>query len=1188
MPKFIAFAGLVAVLVALVVAAVYHFKLPVIIAHVAIGLAALIIAVRAIYEALQHFRGGDSPAADPVKDARVAAKREARRRRKLLLGRLDAVVAILKAAQAPSRPWYRERGGAPWWLVVGPAGHGKTELLRAAPDARELAPPTEADEPRFFLAAGAVFLELPASSPPTDGPALAALLAGIRRLRPQRPLAGILVVHRADALLDPVALDLGATRRTIDRVAATLAIQVPVILVVSQLDRLAGHAELLEGLHPLQQPLGVVLPLREGKNSVFAAATASLDAPDGVVEWVRQRCHALVARTAPGAPRQPRLYGLWQQFARLTTATATAAAQLAQGPLPGGDPLRMRGIFFVSARPDPFAPEDHWAAMLAQRVSGQLLSDPPPNPTVAPAFVRGLFTSEVVQAGLYATRSDRYLRRRFFATALAALGLATAAGFTIHGSTHAARANEVLLQATLDSAVSVQGTADEQFAPLVHLDRLREAVATWRAPEAPSGAGWGLFHGDELGERVTDTYLRAVCSGVLRPLATRTHRSLRQFASRHAGAGQASSDAAREAFDALRAYLLLSAPADASEPQPWQDEQSPWLSTHIETAWSRASADSDDRRAAVLADHVALLSFAQPAPDAQDPCTRTGHTRAIDRDLELIAAVREILNRTPPDRDHVARLVEQIDRRSDLTAVSVRGLTTAHYLRSDVVVTPAFTRTGWRAFQAVLTTELDSGGEQTWVLGHKQATETRLTRCTNLRTVYTGLYTKSWDRFIRSLQLDSPGDLDAAAAIFRELAEDMPLTAIFKAVVDHTQNLGPLSCTGGKAQPTIVESVLRRATGQPTTTSAAPTSDAAQVAAMFVKFTAFGAPPVKTNADTGGAVMLDSYHKRLAEVRSAIDKARDNNAELPALAAAVTDGLTDVTSMIQRGPFGAWKEPLQQLLSPPFVGLDIIIGEAGMEKLHAEWCSTVHASLQRSVVGRYPFAANAREDARLADLEALFHPQNGEIAKFRGTWLGAYVSVRGNDIEAGKLGVGARYHLSSRAVDFFDAAHKLGLLLHASGPASLDLGLQLRCEASVQRVVLKVDGVETDYDCSIDQAKQVHWPGKDGERGARLIAHGNGRVEEVPGDGEFGLLRLFEGAQPTLRPRQSAFDIVFALPRRDLGKLRATVHPRDLRGGNLFFGFGGARFLAPLRAAGFVDPPHALFAEFSRTCPTQP
>ena len=48
------------------------------------------------------------------------------------------------------------------------------------------------------------------------------------------------------------------------------------------------------------------------------------------------------------------------------------------------------------------------------------------------------------------------------------------------------------------------------------------------------------------------------------------------------------------------------------------------------------------------------------------------------------------------------------------------------------------------------------------------------------------------------------------------------------------------------------------------------------------------------------------------------------------------------------------------------------------------------------------------------------------------------------------------------------------------------------------------------------------------------------------------------------------------------------MQPRDLRGGNLFFGFGGTRFLAPLRAPGFVDPPHALFDEFSRTCPTQP
>lgn len=1185
MRNFIAFAGIVALLLALIVTAVTVLKLPPIITIIAVAVAALLIAVRAIVEGLAHFRGAAGPTSDPVADARVTAKHEARRRRKQLMARFATVVATLKAAQAPPRLRYRERGGAPWWLVVGPAGHGKSELLRAAPDATELAPPLETDEPRFFLAAGAVFLELPEVSPPAAAPALAALFSALRRLRPRCPLAGVLVVHRADALLDPATLDLRATRRQIDHAAFALAMQAPVVLLVSQLDRLAGLAELLDGLHPVRQPLGVVLPPREGKSSVQAAALASLGAPDGVIEWMRQRCHALVARAEPGTPRQSRLYGLWQQFGRLTTAAATAAAQLAQDPLPGGDPLRMRAIYFTTAHPETFAPEDQWAALLAQRAGGALVSDRVQAPTLPPAFLAELFTVELTQAGIHATRLRRHLRRRFASAALLAVALAAAASAAAHGSSRAAQANERLLQSTLDSAVAVQHTRDTQLAPLGHLDHLRQAVITWRAPNAPEGAGWGLFRGRELEHLVTDAYLRAVCHGVLRPLVTRTHRSLRQFSTRYAGAGQAGRDAARDASNDLRAYLLLSDADEPGEPAPWGEQQSRWLQDHMVAAWTRANGDGEDpRRAAILEAHVALLGPPGPRADPADPCARTGHARALARDPDLVLAVREILNRTPADRDQVTRMVEQVNRRTDLLSLTTRSLTTAHYLRSDVLVHPAFTRPGWRAFQEVLATELDSGGEQTWVLGHKQVAESRLARCTNLRKLYTDLYIKTWERFIRSVKLAGPADLDEAAPIFQELSEDMPLTAIFKAVIDHTQGLNPIPCAESK-QKDLLESIQRSFKGK-STVPAGSNSDAGQVAAAFAKFAAFGAP---APTGKGGAVALDSYHKRLAEVRSAIDKARENIEEYPALDAAVTKSLEDIESMIQRGPYGAWKETLQRLVTPPLTDLHIFLNEKEVAKLHNDWCGTVFASLQRSVIGRYPFTVEARDDAILADLEALFHPQNGEIAKFRDQSISPYITISGTTIEARKLGIGARYHLSGPAIDFFDAAHKLGILLYGGGTAGLDINLTMGCAANVSDVKLTIDGVLLHYNCSTDQAKQLHWPGKDGERGAHLTASGNRGSEDIPEPGDFGLLRLLERGNPTLvRPNQSAFTFGIKLTRHNFGNLRATVQPRDLRGGNLFFGFGGARFLGPLRAPGFTHPPHSLFAEFAHTCPALP
>lgn len=1204
MRNFIAFSGLVAVLVALVVVAAQVLKLPPIVTYIAVGLGALLIAVRAIVDALQHFRGGEARASDPAADARIIARREAKRRRRQLLQRFAAVKAALKAAQAPPRLRYRERGGAPWWLVVGPTGHGKSDLLRAAPDAQELAPPQEPDEPRFFLAAGAVFLELPEVSPPTAGPALAALFAALLRLRPRCPLSGVLVVQRADALLDPTALELRGARRQIDQAAAALSVQVPVLLVVSQLDRVAGLAELLDGLHPVRAPLGVSLPLREGKHSVHTAAVAGLGSADGIIEWVRQRCHALVARADPGTPRQTRLYGLWQQFTRIGNAAATVAAQLAHDPLPGGDPLRMRGIYFTCAHPEAFAPEDRWAANLAAGAGGHLVADLVQAPPLPPAFVADLFSVELTRAGLHATRLRRHLRRRFAASAALALGLTAVAAFTARGSTRAAQVNEELLQATLDSAVAVAQARDEQLAPVEQLDRLRGAAAAWRAPDAPNDAGWGLFRGDELDTLVTDAYQRAVCHAVLRPLTARMHRALRQFAIRHAGAGQAGSDAAREALDHLRAYLLLSSGGAATEPEPWGEAQSRWLLAHVEAAWTRADGDSDDpRRAAVLQAHVALLAAPAATADPEDPCARSGHARAVDRDDDLVRTVREILNRTPPDRDQVARMVERINRRTDLPTVSTRSLTTAHYLRSEVVVPAAFTRAGWTAFREALGVELDSGGDQSWVLGHTGVTESRVDRCTNLRKLYTDLHIKHWERFISSVTLASPTDLDEAAAIFKELSEEVPLTALFRAVVEHTQGLPPIPCNETREADLLARMLPRSA---PVAATRA-TTDAGQVAVAFAKFVAFGAAPP---AGKPGVVELDNYHKRLAELRTAIDKARENAAETPALAAAVTDAIADLKSAVQRGSFGAWKEKLQAILLPPLLGVDLLLSDSTLRAVHIEWCASVYTPLQRSVVGRYPFVAGSHTDAALVDLEALFHPQNGDIAKFRAQYLGAYFDLRGDTLEARERGTAVRHHITGRAVDFFDAAHKLGVLLYggpgaagapapttgAGQPGGLDLGVLMHCHAIVHGFTLVVDGKSVEYDCATDQSKQIHWPATDGPPGAQVTAKGYASQDILKEPGEFGLLRLLERGNPVRRPHESAFEVAFDLPRLAAAsqdrtrtvKLKATIKPRDLRGGNLFFGFGGARFLGPLRAPGFVNPPQVLVDDFSHACAPPP
>jgi type VI secretion system protein ImpL len=1031
------------------------------------------------------------------------------------------------------------------------------------------------------VSAEAVFIELPGDTRPEAEPALVAMFAEIRRRRPATPLTGALVVHRADALLadDAAVAAVAAARTQLDAAAYHLAAQVPVLLVVSQLDRVAGFAELLAGSQAATRALGTTLPPREGRTSVRAAVGECLGQQDGVLAWVHQRCHALVARAEPGSHRQSRLYGFWQQFDRLAARLAEAAGQLAAAPLPGGDPLRVRGVYFTSARPDPVAPEDLWASRLATRSGGAL---PPTDADVAPppaAFVADLFRRELPRDGQYAARLRGWYRRRFTVAACFTVALAAAAAAVARGATQSARTNEALLQQTLDSAAKIGERIPDELPDLADLDVLRRAALTWRAPDAPDGLGWGLFRGAELAAVASEAYRGAVCRGVLRPLALRADPPLRQFAARYTSGGLPGSTEYQEAHDRLRSYLLLTDPPDDHEPAPWSEDQARWLRERLVTTWSDVDPEGPDpRRAAVLAAHVDLLI--DGAGDGDDACARTGHHRAAERDQALVAAVRQILLRSAPERDLVDRMTDRINRDKRLRGVSVRDLTTANYLRGEVTVQPAFTRAGWDAFYAALGEELDERSDQPWVPGRPHARDSRSQRCTKLRNLYVSRYIDAWEAFARGLELTSPATLPQAASIYQELGEDQPLTPAFAAVAEHTQGLAKIPCADSQASDTWL-----RWAAPPPALPAPDARDAPELAREFVRLVEFSAPPPASGgAKSGGSSPLDSYHKRLQDIRSVLDNAIQNTAERPALCSELGDAIGDVEDMLQRGNLGGWKDPLTSLLLPPLTSLSLLCSRTIGEGHNKEWCETVVLPLQRTLVDKYPFVA-ARVDARLADVELLFHPQTGEIAKFRDKLLTAYVEVNGHDVTPRALGTRAELHLNPAVVELLDAAHELGLLLYGNGAVGLDAGMTMRCERSVNKVILRVDEAANTYFCSVNQSQQIHWPGKGEPRRAELEAFGaNARSDTERHDGEFALFRLLEGGTPTHRTGQSTFTISLVLPRQNFGTFQLTFQPREYRGGNLFYGFSTDRFLAPFRAPAIRSPPDALFSEIPYRC----
>lgn len=1205
-------------LVGLVVTASYYLKLDPMIAKVALGVGALAICLVTMIGLVRRLRGsGGERKVNPEKEARRQLRAARRAEAKALRRRFRALLREVRATDRELRA--RGQGARPWWLVIGPSGHGKSQLLAAAPGSREIAGEADASaQPRFFSAEAGVFLELPADYDlrPTATLALGGLVRGLRSARPRQPVVGILVVRRADA--HPAggpesAAEVTALRRLIDRLSRELEVQAPITLVATQLDRLAGLGDLCADVDhvDVQRALGVTLDPRATANTVEASARARFTADDGPLAWVEALCHVQVVRSQAAPERQSRLYGLWQHLAELSVDAGAFAARLAATPLPGGDPLPIRGIYFTAAEGHMHPEPDVFFERLARAVGGGLPAATEAPPTPPPhSFVTSLFATELPRDSVYGARLSGHRRRVYALRATSAAALLVLGGLVAVSATRSAAANRNLLEKTGNFGLKVlepRGLAEDgslrssrEIAPLHHL------VDLWRAEDPPEGHGWGLFRGDIVAAPVLITYRNAICREVLRPLAVRTEEELRRFALDYSGGGVPTSGEQRESFDRLRYYLLLSFVASSSSSttsiaddvpaRPWSDARlRPWLIARTALLWGPAGEGPQEpaarERAAILETYAALLASAGEDASAEDVCLRSGGDRALPRDQDVVRRVREILRREHGDAATIDRLVDAINSHRSIRPITLISLTRASHIhsREGLEVPGAFTSAGWDEFSRLVTQEIN--GElhgDAWVLGRERRAEARDARCRALVGIYVDRYQTAWRHFLGDLYLRTPGTLSEASAIYRDLSDHKPLTAVFQALDAHTQTLPPITCAAPAKSGSWAQQLIARANETAEAAAADPEQgkNAAYLADVFDRLLGLAVAP-EAKGQGGGAepnLGIDTYHEQLVRLRQAADQAIENRDRIAELDEALDQALATVDSTIKRSDLGAWEDDVKRLLMPPLRGLDVILKVSRATSLNEEWCRRVIGPLRQTLVSTYPFDRDARVHATLDHIRDLFHPESGEIARFRDEKLGGFVTLTRDAVEAKDLGVEAKLHLSPAIVAFLAHARELGVLLFPDGEASVDFSMDMTCDRRINKVELWIDEVPHDYMCSINQRKEVHWPGKGATHAAKIIAFSTtSKQDKHERPGEFGLFELIEkvGA-PRTDPNGN---IVLTFDMRTYGKITVRVRPKKPRGGTIFHGFGGdARFLAPFRAAGFTQPPTSLFTEHAYSC----
>ncbi len=196
-------------------------------------------------------------------------------------------IQFLKETLAKNSSSYRAFHQMPWYLVIGPENSGKTRLLSQSQLTFleterfvQLTPSrvNTSGNINWWFTPHATLLDVPGNflEPPITGTASAQrsswleLLKQLKRVRPKRPINGVILTIDVQTLSQPVEQLAKLLRDRLQEITFRLKQSFPVYIVCTQADRILGFNEYFDdlGQQERDQYLGITFPLHfNQKNS---------------------------------------------------------------------------------------------------------------------------------------------------------------------------------------------------------------------------------------------------------------------------------------------------------------------------------------------------------------------------------------------------------------------------------------------------------------------------------------------------------------------------------------------------------------------------------------------------------------------------------------------------------------------------------------------------------------------------------------------------------------------------------------------------------------------------------------------------------------------------------------------------------------------------------------------------------
>jgi type VI secretion system protein ImpL len=1064
---------------------------------------ALVVAIwlaSVVFKRMRAGRASDQLVAAVVKQSKAEERPSAEALQ--LRERFEEAVAFLKGKRKSGHSLY----DLPWYVIVGAPGSGKTTALvnsglnfpleqRSGKGALRGVGGTRncdwwfTDEAVFLDTAGRYLTQ--DSDAASDSAGWGEFLSLLKKYRKRRPINGVILTISAQDLMvqghGGREAYVAAARRRLNELNKELQIQLPVYVMVTKCDLVAGFTEYFDDLEKdgRAQVWGVTFPYDQTTSGKAAQGFAGEF--DALMTRLNERVFMRL-EDDHDARRRARIFGFPQQMAALRDllngfiTDVFAATRFDQLPL-------LRGVYFTSGTQEG-TPIDRLLGSIGRRfsVAPDAIS---PGGRGKAYFIEHLLKGVMLQESGLAGVNRRFEVQKAAAEfgAYAAMLLVALVGvllFTISYTRNATYVDAVAADVT-SLQKSPRPPAGASFDLTALLPRLETLAAVANSAnryrgDVPWLMRWGLYQGRGLGDAARAAYSRELNNALLPTLAGRIQQRLVDSASEP-----------ERLYLYLKGYLMLDQPE------------------HLDKTHLRVLADQE-WEATFANDRAAIEAVTKHFKNLLDYNTSL---RRIPADQALVDRARRTI---PPDS--IPRLVYSFIKVSyaddEAGALHFDGLGIDQVFRrksGGSVAQPMQSLYTKKTFDEILASRAAEKQAQfdadQWVWGARASNPLLAQdRRTQVLDLYALEYMREWDRFLNDFGLASLSGTEDLKRALRVLGgPTSPLRNLLKTVDANTY----LKKSGQESTLANAQNTLEKFLNKGKKAAGLAVSDPAE------QITNHFAAIHTLLAGDPGAAPVDRLIGQIKELQEKLEP--------------VGSGIgQDVGNVDSLAAVGRASESLKQSATglPEAVGSLIkevgnsaqAISRGGLSRsLRERYQTEVVHECSMAVKGRYPFSPTGTTEVPMKDFARIFG------------YMGAYDSFYKQNLQQLVDNSGSHWKWKSDAsgesiglpgvLPQFEQAQQIRETFFKNGSPSPELSFTITFNTLYQvasGVVLEVDGQSFRYRFEPARALSVKWPGA--SPGAALTFEergGNKPHSEFKGD--WALFKLIDSGQ--LRPTDS-------------------------------------------------------------------